>query len=207
LIAPELFTPAAGALPGTTLLTSLQLAVRDTVIAVAAPAPEWRVWLATLTDAATVVIALALLVAVFILLLIALQIRRLIRRVDPLLDQIRTHVDPVLGNVRDVSQNVNYMSAAIRSDVQQLTELVDTSRRRLNRAADSAEQRIREFNALLGVMQEEAEQLFIDTAATIRGVQAGTESYRSLRGNGRTRAAEDASTGSASLRNRNREEP
>lgn len=183
-----------------------QLAARDTVITIAAPAAEWRIWLAALTEIATVVIALALLAAVFILLLIALQVRRLVRRVDPVLDRAKTYVDPVMGNVRDVSENVNYMSSAIRSDVQQLTELVDTSRRRLNRAADTAEQRIREFNALLSVMQEEAEQLFIDTAATIRGVQAGTESYRDSRANGRARQGDEPPDHAAELRNRNLEE-
>jgi hypothetical protein len=191
---------------GTAAALVAQLAARDTVVTIAAPAAEWRIWLSALTEIATVVIALALIVAVFILLLIALQVRRLIRRADPLLDRAKSYVDPVMGNVREVSENVNYMSSAIRADVQQLTQLVDTSRRRLNRAADTAEQRIREFNALLGVMQEEAEQLFIDTAATIRGVQAGTESFRDSRGNGRTREGDGSPERAADLRNRNRED-
>jgi hypothetical protein len=180
LSAPDLFASVPGFPLGSVSLLLLQ--ARDTVVALPAPAAEWRLWVATLTDIATIVIALALLAAVLILLGIALQVRKLVRRVGPVLDHARTYVDPVLGNVRDVSENVNYMSAAIREDVKQITELMDTSRRRLNRAADGAEQRIRDFNALLGVMQEEAEQVFIDTAATVRGVQAGSESYRAFRG-------------------------
>lgn len=144
-------------------------------------ADGWRLWIATATEIATLIIALALVVTAVGLALIALQVRRLLRKVDPLLRQVQAHVDPILGHVRDVGENVNYMSSAIRADVQQLTELVDDTRRRLNRSAHATEQRIREFNALLGVMQGEAERLFIDTASTIRGVQAGTETYRAIR--------------------------
>jgi hypothetical protein len=180
LSAPVPFASDPGTPTGFASLLLLQ--ARDTVVALPAPAAEWRLWIAVLTDLATIVIALALLVTVLILLLIALQVRKLVRRIDPIIDRTKSYVDPVLGHVRDMSENVNYMSAAIRSDVQQVTELVDSSRRRLNRAADAAEQRIREFNALLGVMQEEAEQLFIDSAATARGVRAGAESYRTFRG-------------------------
>jgi hypothetical protein len=154
-------------------------------MAVQAPQPAgWRLWLVTLADIATVIIALALLITVLILLVIALQVRKLIRKADPLLRQVQSHIDPVMGHVRDVGENVNYMSSAIRADVQQVTELVDSTRRRLNRTADAAEHRIREFNALLGVMQEEAERLFIDTASAARGVKAGAETYRASRENG-----------------------
>jgi uncharacterized protein YoxC len=138
----------------------------------------WRLWLVTLADIATVVIALALLVTGLVLMVIALQVRKLIKKVDPLLSQVKTHVDPLMGHARDVGENVNYMSSAIRADVQQVTELVDATRRRLNRTADATEQRIREFNALLGVMQEEAERIFISTASAARGVRVGTEAYR-----------------------------
>jgi len=156
----------------------------------------WRLWLVTVVDIAHVIIAIALLVTVLVLMVIALQVRKLIHKVDPLLTQVRSHVDPVMGHVRDVGENVNYMSSAIRADVQHVTEIVDSTRRRLNRTADATEQRIREFNALLGVMQEEAEQLFINTASTARGVRAGTETYRGrLDANGRKTEIRIESTG------------
>jgi uncharacterized protein YoxC len=149
------------------------------------PTDGWRLWLATLTDIATVIIALALLITAVVFLAIALMVRKLLRRVDPLLTQVQGHVDPIMGHVRDVGANVNYMSSAVREDVQQVTELLDSTRRRLNHTADVAEQRVREFNALLGVMQEEAERLFIDTASAAHGLKAGTEAYRRVRGGGK----------------------
>jgi len=44
---------------------------------------------------------------------------------------------------------------------------------RLQLASDRMEERIEEFNALMEVVQDEAEDIFIDTASTVRGVRAG----------------------------------
>jgi hypothetical protein len=90
-------------------------------------------------------------------------------------------VDPILQHAIAVSDNVNYVSTAIRGDVQRLNDTVTMATRRLNRAAEVAENRIGEFNALLEVVQEEAESLFVNTAATVRGVQVGTETFRRFR--------------------------
>jgi hypothetical protein len=43
------------------------------------------------------------------------------------------------------------------------------------------EERIEEFNALMEVVQTEAEDLFLDTASTVRGVRAGARSIGSAR--------------------------
>jgi uncharacterized protein YoxC len=183
LIASALNTIAAASAGSTGAFTSA-LGTLHLAVALQAPQAGWRLWLATLTDIAILIIALALLVAAVAFMVIALQVLKLVRKVNPLIRQVQGHIDPVMGQVRDVGENVNYMSSAIRADVQQVTELVDSTRRRLNKTADAAEHRIREFNALLGVMQEEAERLFIDTASTVRGVRAGTERFRGVREDG-----------------------
>jgi hypothetical protein len=44
---------------------------------------------------------------------------------------------------------------------------------RLTQASDRMEERIADFNALMEVVQGEAEGVFVDTASTVRGVTAG----------------------------------
>jgi hypothetical protein len=44
---------------------------------------------------------------------------------------------------------------------------------RLHQASARMEERIEEFNALMEVVQSEAEEVFLDTAATVRGVREG----------------------------------
>jgi hypothetical protein len=72
-----------------------------------------------------------------------------------------------------IADNVDYISTAIRVDVQQVSQTVAAVNQRLQQAAASAEDRIKQLNALLDVVQEEAESAFVTTASTIRGVQTG----------------------------------
>jgi hypothetical protein len=47
----------------------------------------------------------------------------------------------------------------------------------LQQAVQSVEGRINEVNALLDVVQEEAESAFVATASTIRGVKTGIQAF------------------------------
>ena len=67
--------------------------------------------------------------------------------------------------------NVEFITGALRTDVQKLNASVTALTDRLHQASDRMEERIEEFNALMEVVQEEAEEIFIDTAATVRGVR------------------------------------
>src|SRR5215831_4370956 len=50
------------------------------------------------------------------------------------------------------------------------------------RALVASEERLGQMNALLEVVQDEAERLFVSTASTVRGVRRGTKAYRERRG-------------------------
>ena len=43
---------------------------------------------------------------------------------------------------------------------------------------DSSERRLHELGAVLRLVQEEAEQAFVSTASTVRGVRAGAATFR-----------------------------
>ena len=140
-------------------------------------------WAATMADVATIVIAVALVVAAFVLIPSAFSAGRIYRRINGLVDRLHDDTTPILLHLRDITNNLNYISASLREDVDGLKGTIQSSQARLLRASEMAEQRINDFNALLGVVQQEAETLFIDTASTIRGVRAGTST---LRGEGET---------------------
>jgi hypothetical protein len=48
---------------------------------------------------------------------------------------------------------------------------------RVQHAADAAAKRLAELNALMDVVQAEAEDIFIRTASAVRGVQAGAGAF------------------------------
>jgi len=71
-------------------------------------------------------------------------------------------------------------------DVQTLRQTLATANEQLVRASRQTEVRLQELNALLDVVQSEAEDAFVSTASTLRGVQAGARRLRAeVAGRGR----------------------
>ena len=116
-----------------------------------------------------------------LLLLVMLQVRRLSRVVKELGEKGLQRADPLLERGRGAMENVEFVTMAVRNDVEQITTAVKGLSDRLKQASDRMEERVAEFNALMDVVQSEAEDVFIGTAATVRGVRAGA---RALSGGG-----------------------
>lgn len=135
-------------------------------------------WASTLADVATIVIAIALVIVAIVMVPSAFSAGRIYRRINGLVDRLHDDTTPILLHLRDITDNLNYISASIRDDVESFKGTIHANQARLNRAGELTEKRINDFNALLAVVQEEAESLFIDTASTIRGVRAGTSTLR-----------------------------
>jgi biopolymer transport protein ExbB/TolQ len=152
--------------------------VADTVVTVTASSTGLQWWVDLITSIASIVIALALIVLAAFLVPAAWNSRKTYARINELVDRLRDDCDPIVRHAHAAADNVNYITASIRHDVEEFKGTIDNAQQRLNRAAETAEQRISEFNALLEVVQGEAEQLFIDTASTLRGVRAGASALQ-----------------------------
>lgn len=96
------------------------------------------------------------------------QIRRIGR-------DLSRQAGPLLDRSKVVAANLEYISAQVRTDVESLNGAVRALSDRLHQASDHMEARIDEFNALMEVVQGEAEGMFLDTAATMRGIRAGAQ--------------------------------
>ena len=119
-------------------------------------------------EVSTVVIA----VVVVFLLVVALA---LVLQVKKLLKSLQQNVQPVTDRARVAAENVEYISAVVREDVQRVRTSVSGLSDRLKKASDRMEERVEEFNALMDVVQDEAESVLLDTAAVVRGVRAGAQ--------------------------------
>lgn len=161
-------------------LAQVRPALPGTVMALQAEV-GWRLWVDVLADVATIVIAVALILVGIGVIVAALAARRLFKKVTPTVERLRVDVQPIIRHGTAVAENVNYVSTAVRGDVEALQQTVAAARKRVDRVSALAEERVNELNALLEVIQEEAEGLFIDTASTLRGVRAGTEALRRFR--------------------------
>ncbi len=147
---------------------ALQSIPADTVAVVAS-----RSALEAAADVSLVVLLLLAVIGTVGLLMFVRQMNRLARHVTKLTHQLERQVDPVLDRARSVARNVDFIAEAIRGDVERLTGSVHVLSDRLQQASDHMEERIDEFNALIEVVQSEAEGIFLDTASAVRGVRAG----------------------------------
>jgi methyl-accepting chemotaxis protein len=126
--------------------------------------------LAVAADVAIIVVAIALVI-------VAATLSWVLVRTNRLLTDVRSAAERSFGPVSDrakiISNNLEFVTQAIRTDVEQLNGSVRALTDRLHSASEHMEERIDEFNALMEVVQGEAEELFLDTASTVRGVREG----------------------------------
>ena len=103
----------------------------------------------------------------------AWNFRKSYKKVSDMLDKVYGDINPLMRHASAIADNVDYITTSIRVDVQQVSQTVAAVNQRLQEAIESAEDRMNQLNALLEVVQEEAESAFVTTASTIRGVQTG----------------------------------
>src|SRR5689334_15205979 len=126
-----------------------------------------------ITSYASGLMTIALLVLAVALVPAAWNFRKSYAKVSDLLDKVYGDVNPLMRHASAIADNVNYITTSVRSDVQQVNATIAAANHRLQQAVALTEQRLNEFNALLEVVQHEAEQAFVATASTVRGVRTG----------------------------------
>ena len=156
---------------GTELLLQAARALPDTIYTKQiAAAPSW---FEKITSAASAIMTITIIVLSGALIPAAWNFRKSYKKVSEMLDKIYGDVNPLMRHASAIADNVDYISTAIRVDVQQVSQTVAAVNQRLQQAVAAAEDRINQLNALLEVVQEEAESVFVTTASTVRGVRTG----------------------------------
>jgi len=130
-------------------------------------------WFEKVTSAASAIMTITIIVLSAALIPAAWNFRKSYKKVSDMLDKIYGDVNPLMRHASAIADNVDYISTAIRVDVQQVSQTVAAVNQRLQQAVAAAEDRINQLNALLEVVQEEAESVFVTTASTVRGVRTG----------------------------------
>lgn len=126
-----------------------------------------------LTTYASGLASIALLILAVALVPAAWNFRKSYAKVSDMLDRIYGDINPIMRHASTIADNVNYISTSIRVDVQQVSQTIAAANQKLVASVAAAEDRVKELNALLAVVQEEAEAAFVSTASTLRGVRTG----------------------------------
>lgn len=152
-------------------------ALSDTAVIKTAPQ---RDWLETMTGLANAILTLTILGLAIVLAPAAWSFWRTFRKVRELIDRVYADVTPLTRHASSIADNLDYITTSIRSDVQHVNATIAAANRRLSQAVTLTETRMNEFNALLTVVQHEAEQAFVSTAAAMRGVRTGAATFGGL---------------------------
>ena len=171
-----MLTPAAGALAVHGWLLQIAASRTDTLTMKMVEQP--RDWFNTVSGIASILISVALLALCVGLIPAAWNFRKSYKKVNELLDKVYGDVNPLMRHASTIADNVNYISTSIRVDVQQVNQTIATANERLQEAVRLTERRVAEFNALLHVVQREAEDTFVSTASALRGVREGAATFR-----------------------------
>jgi uncharacterized protein YoxC len=126
-----------------------------------------------ITTVASGLASIALLVLTVALVPAAWNFRKSYAKISDMMDRIYGDINPIMRHASTIADNVNYITTSVRVDVQKVSQTVASANQRLMASVEIAEERIQELNALLAVVQEEAESAFVSTASTLRGVRTG----------------------------------
>ena len=126
-----------------------------------------------ITSVASGLMTIALLVLAVGLVPAAWNFRKTYRKVNHLIDRIYGDVGPLVRSASIVTEDAREIVTIVKGDVRQVQQTVAAANARLLKAVKQAEARLDEFNALIEVMQGEAESAFVNTASTVHGVRAG----------------------------------
>src|ERR1043165_5548518 len=145
--------------------------VHDTIFVQTAPIAQ--TWFGKVTSIAGGVMTLTLLAMAIALVPAAWNFRKTFKKTTKLLERIEADVMPLTKHAHSIADNLDYISTAIRADIGMIQDTLKSANRTIRGAVGTTEAKINEFNALLDVVQGEAEGLFVSTAATVRGVKTG----------------------------------
>ncbi len=149
-----------------------------------------------ITAISTAVIGVSLVVLIVLIVVAAARARSAGKRLEQVLQRTLDDLRPLIERSKVISEDVSAMTHSIRGDVAAVSETVTAANERVRAALAATEERLAEFDALLSVVQNEAEDIFISTAAAVRGVGRGAASLGRRRGtNLASVEAEDAAAG------------
>ncbi len=101
------------------------------------------------------------------------SLRKTYRKLNDLIDRVSGEVTPLARNAGVLTDDAREIVTMVKGDVRQIQQTVAAANARLLKAVKEAEARLDEFNALIEVVQEEAESAFVGTASTVHGVRTG----------------------------------
>ena len=148
------------------LLAFQTASVQDTIVSIAARDGYDILGALSAVSVSTMFLGIFLLISYGLL-----QMRKAARMLDRARQDFSA--DPVVESIRKTASNVESISQTLNDEVAKLSTSMSHLSDLITQASDRMEERIEEFNGFMEVVQREAEEAFVDGAATARGLRVG----------------------------------
>ena len=96
-----------------------------------------------------------------------------LRQLAKTAEEVGERLQPTIRNVERASEDVNYIVASLRTDLETISATARNAAESTDRMIGMMEERVADLNGLLEVVQEEAEETFYSTASLLRGLRRG----------------------------------
>jgi len=123
-----------------------------------------------IAQAGAVFLVYALLIAAI---LAAVGMRRTFEHARKSLDEVGRHLRELVDNAGKISRDVTAVADGVRDSAASITETVEYANQRAKHAVTVLADRVDKFNNLIGVVQDDTQNVIVSAVAALRGVRAG----------------------------------
>jgi methyl-accepting chemotaxis protein len=138
-------------------------------------------WAEALTALSTAAIAVMLTAGCVALALMLRDVRKLLVDLGALTKTLDADGKPAIQSLRGLIDDASGVVATVKSEVDGLADTSKGIRKRAERAATSIEDRLRDIEALVDVVQEEVEDTALDVAAALRTTRRGGKLFKRMK--------------------------
>jgi ABC-type transporter Mla subunit MlaD len=106
------------------------------------------------------------------------RLGRTLQSLDKVIDELAPRAEPLIDGLTNAAVDVSAVTESVRRKVNDVMATVEDLNGQLREVSESAEQRIRQFGAVLDVVQAEAEDMMLEAASTARGLNTAAKALR-----------------------------
>lgn len=138
-------------------------------------------WAEAVSAISLAVIAIFAVAAALAFMLLVRDLRRSVPDLRRIIDQLSQDGRPILSSLRALIDDAGKAVSVVRSEIDGVANTSKGLRKRVERAAESVEDRLQDLDALLDVVQEEVEDVALDIAAAMRTTRRGGKLVRMMK--------------------------
>jgi uncharacterized protein YoxC len=138
-------------------------------------------WAETLTAISTAAIAVSLLTVGVGLLFVMRDVRNVLSALEALTKTFEQDGKPTIQSIRNMIDDASAVVSTVKTEVDGLADSSKQIRKRAENLAASIDDRLRDIEALVDVVQEEVEDTALDVAAALRTTRRGGKLFKRMK--------------------------